>query len=245
MELENKPRANRLREMEQRFGALEPMMPEGPEKESLSVLHGMVLEVWRALRSGSDGPSGEVTLQEVADLHRTAPPMDGEARSEPLPVGSAAPDLRLPDASGQMVALSDFRGQPVVLAFYPLDWSPTCSDQLGLYQAETEEFARYRAQVVGISVDSMYSHRAWAMVRDLGFPLLADFEPKGEVARRYHVWREGDGFSERALYVVDPEGVIRYAHVSPRLGHVPDVDELFSVLDEIRAAARPPSPVGG
>ena len=245
MDLENNPRAHRLRDLEQRFGALEPMMPEGPEKESLSVLHGMVLEVWRVLRSGSESLPSEPTLQDVADLHRSAPPLDGEARSEPLPVGSPAPELRLPDATGQPVSLSAYRGRPVVLVFYPLDWSPTCSDQLSLYQAEAEEFARYGAQVLGISVDSLYSHQAWAMVRDLTFPLLSDFEPKGEAARRYRVWREGDGFSERALYLVDPEGVIRYAHVSPRLGHVPDVDELFSVLEEIRATARPPSAVGG
>jgi peroxiredoxin len=245
MELESKPYASRLRDLEQRFGALEPMIPEGPEKESMSVLHGMVLEVWRSLRSGPETPSDEPTLQDVADLYKTAPPMDGEAKNQPLPLGSAAPDFRLPDAGGQMVSLSDYRGRPVVLVFYPLDWSPTCSDQLNLYHAEADEFARLEAQVIGISVDSIYSHRAWATVRGLPFPLLADFEPKGEVARRYRAWRQGDGFSERALYVVDPEGLIRYAHVSPRLSHVPDVDELFSVLGEIQAPQRRPSALRG
>jgi len=93
--------------------------------------------------------------------------------------------------------------------------------------------------VLAISVDSVYSHGAWAAVRGLSFPLLADFNPKGEVARRYGVVRERDGFSERALYVVDADGVIRYGHVSPFLHHVPDVYELLDALDEtaVRHAA--------
>ncbi len=88
-------------------------------------------------------------------------------------------------------------------------------------------------QIVGISVDSLYSHGAWAAARGLSMPLLADFNPKGEVARRYNVWRDADGFSERALYVIDGAGVIRYAHISPKLQHVPDIYELFAKLDEI------------
>ena len=87
--------------------------------------------------------------------------------------------------------------------------------------------------LVGISVDSVYSHGAWATVRGITFPLLADFHPKGEVAKRYHVWREPDGFSERALYVLDDQGMIRHAHVSPQLHHVPDIYELFAVLDDV------------
>jgi peroxiredoxin len=118
----------------------------------------------------------------------------------------------------------------VVLIFYPLDWSPTCSDQLSLYQSELGEFERLDTELVGISVDSIYSHGAWAAVRGIKFPLLADFHPKGEVARRYNVWRERDGFSERALYVVDRGGIIRYGHVSPELHKVPDIYELFDVL---------------
>jgi peroxiredoxin len=87
-------------------------------------------------------------------------------------------------------------------------------------------------ELIGISVDSIYSHGAWAAVRGLSFPLLSDFQPKGEVARRYNVWRDDDGFSERALYVLDPQGTIVYSHVSPRLDHVPDIYELLSVLDD-------------
>ncbi|WP_239619945.1 redoxin domain-containing protein [Bradyrhizobium sp. I71] len=118
-----------------------------------------------------------------------------------------------------------------MLAFYPLDWSPGCSRQLDVYQHELEEFQRRGVELVGISVDSLYSHGAWSAVRGLSFPLLSDFNPKGEVARSYRVWREAEGFSERALYVVDADGIIRYAHVSPKLQHVPDIYELFEVLD--------------
>jgi len=234
--MEGKPYARRLVELEERFGELEHRIPDCSEKEALSVLHGMVQELWRNLRSGGAAPSaGGLSLEDIADLHRTAPPTEGEAESAPLPAGTRAPDFTLSDANARQVSLSDFAGRPVVLVFYPLDWSPTCSDQLSLYQTEQDEFDRRGAQLVGISVDSLYSHRAWAAVRRLTFPLLADFRPKGEVARRYHVWRTGDGFSERALYVIDEDGTIQYSHVSPKLDHVPDIYELYRVLDRVSA----------
>ena len=117
--------------------------------------------------------------------------------------------------SGKRVRLSDYAGQPVVLVFYPLDWSPACSDQLSLYQSELDTFGRLHTALLAISVDSLYSHGAWAAVRGITFPLLSDFQPHGEVARRYQVYRPGNGFSERALYVIDPAGVIHYRHVAP------------------------------
>lgn len=224
----------RLHELEQQFGALEPRLADSPEKRALSILHGMVHEVWRHMsESRSPLADRDLTLRDIADLYRQAPKMEGPARNTPLPVGTTAPDFALPDASGQTVRLSDFRGRPVVLVFYPLDWSPGCSQQLDLYQSERAEFDRRGAQLLAISVDSIYSHGAWAAVRGISFPLLADFNPRGAVAKRYNVWREDDGFSERALYIVDPEGVIRYAHVSPFLHHVPDIYELFHALDEL------------
>lgn len=226
-----KAQPTRLDQLEQDFAALAPQLPEGPQTQALSLLHGMVQEVWRnAAIGGSEAPQGR-TLQDVADLHQHAPAMEGDAVSTPLKVGGAAPDFALPDANGETVRLSDFRGRNVLLVFYPLDWSPGCSKQLDLYQQELDEFRRRGVEVIGVSVDSLYSHGAWAAVRGLSFPLLADFQPKGEVARRYQVWREADGFSERALYLIDAEGVIRYAHVSPKLQHVPDIYELFEVLD--------------
>lgn len=232
--MQGKPYTRRLHELEERFTALAPRIPDGAQREAFSILHGMIQELRRDLRPGGAVPANELTIQDVADLYKTAPRMEGEAENQPLPVGTRAPDFTLPDANGQPVALRDYRGQPVVLVFYPLDWSPACSDQLSLYQAERDAFAKYGVQLLAVSVDSLYSHGAWAAVRGLTFPLLADFHPKGEVARRYHVWRERDGFSERALFVVDAEGVIRYAHVSPQLHHIPDIYELYGALDALR-----------
>jgi peroxiredoxin len=226
-----------LDELEQEFAALADEIPESPEKRALSVLHGIVMEVRRDLeRDCPEEGDGVLTLRDVADLWRSAPAMEGEAVNTPLAPGTIAPDFALPDASGRPIRLSDFRGRPVVLVFYPLDWSPGCSQQLDLYQQELDEFRSRGAEVVAISVDSLYSHGAWAAVRGITFPLLADFHPKGAVARDYSVWREPDGFSERALYVIEPNGMIAYSHVAPFVHHVPDIYELLQVLDELAGA---------
>ena len=156
--------------------------------------------------------------------------MQGSAENEGLPVGLKAPDFTLNDASDKPLSLSQFHGKNVVLVFYPLDWSPACSDQLSLYQSELAEFEKYNAQVVAISVDSIYSHGAWAAVRGITFPLLSDFNPKGAVATRYHVLRNRNGFSDRALFVIDSEGIIRFRFVSPELPKIPDIYELFEQL---------------
>lgn len=224
----------RLHELEEQWNALESRIADSPQKQALSVLHAMVHEVWRQLRAGGSPLSERgLTLQDIADLYQHAPAMEGPALNAPLPVGTAAPDFALPDASGQLVRLTEYRGRPVVLVFYPLDWSPGCSQQLDLYQSELAEFERRGAQLLAISVDSIYSHGAWAAVRGLTFPLLADFNPKGAVARQYGVYREPDGFSERALYIIDGDGVIRYSQVAPFLHHVPDIYELFAALDAL------------
>jgi peroxiredoxin len=238
------PYSRRLHELEDRFGQLASQIPDGPEREGFSILHAMIQELWRNLGSGPATSRSQLTLDDIAELHRKAPPMDGEAENDPLPVGAVAPDLSLQDASGHVVSLADYRGRAVVLVFYPLDWSPTCSDQLSLYQQESREFERYGAQILAVSVDSIYSHGAWAAVRGLTFPLLADFEPKGEAARGYRVYRQSDGFSERAVYVVDADGVIRYSRVSPKLDHIPDIYELFNALDQLPSAAPAPATVG-
>lgn len=231
------PRA--LHELEEQFARLAPDIPDGPEKQAISVLHGIVMEVWRNI-DRDRVPQHGLELSDIAALWQSAPAMEGDAVNEPLAVGTPAPNFTLPDASGEPVTLSDLRGQTVVLAFYPLDWSPGCSQQLDLYQQELDEFRARGAQVIGISVDSVYSHGAWAAVRGITFPLLSDFSPKGEIARRYGVWREHDGFSERALYVIDPEGRIAYSHVSPKLHHIPDIYELLDALDDVRAASEQP-----
>lgn len=231
----------RFHELESRFVELEGKLSDTPEKEAISILHAMIQENFRVGSFPSSGDGGSqtsgITLEDIANLYKQAPAMEGEAETTGLPVGTEAPDFSLADANGNLVHLSDYRGKNVVLVFYPLDWSPACSDQLSLYQSELAEFERANAQIIGISVDSLYSHGAWAAVRGITFPLLADFHPKGEVARQYGVMRESDGFSERALFIIDANGEIRYTHISPKLNHIPDIYELFNQLGKLEPSA--------
>lgn len=176
-------------------------------------------------------PEAADDLDKVRNLYRNAPPMDGPRVTTGLEPGTPAPDFALPAADGTIVQLSELRGSPVAVVFYPLDWSPGCSVQLELYEQEHEEFASRGIQLLGISVDSIYSHGAWAAVRGIRYPLLSDFHPRGETARAYNVWRGADGHSERALYLIDADGIIRWTHVSERLKELPDFDELVAALD--------------
>jgi peroxiredoxin len=155
------------------------------------------------------------------------------AADRPLPPGTSAPDFSLKSTPDQFVSLSEFRGQPVILAFYPADWSPVCGDQMALYQAVLPEFRRFGAELIGISVDGVWCHIAFAHDRKLQFPLLADFEPKGAVARRYGVYRDQDGESGRALFVIDGEGVIRWSHLSP-VGINPGADGILTALESLQ-----------
>ena len=149
-----------------------------------------------------------------------------------LKPGEKAPDFSLSSTPDQKVSLSDFRGQPVVLVFYPADWSPVCSDQLTLYSELKPEFSEFGAQIIGISVDGVWCHLAFSKDRKLQIPLLADFEPKGAVARQYGVYREKDGESERALFVIDAEGIIRWSYVSP-VGINPGADGILKALESM------------
>jgi peroxiredoxin len=153
-------------------------------------------------------------------------------RATPLSPGTKAPDFELRSTPDQAVSLAEFRGQPVILAFYPEDWSPVCSDQMALYQEVLPEFQKFNAELLGISVDSVWSHLAFAKDRNLHFPLLSDFEPKGEVARAYHVYRAVEGTSERALYVIDGEGIVRWSYVSP-VGVNPGADGILRALENL------------
>jgi len=157
-------------------------------------------------------------------------------RATPLPPGTEAPDFRLPSTPDQTLSLMEFRGQPVILVFYPEDWSPVCSDQLALYQELLPEFQKFNAELLGISVDGIWSHLAFAKDRNLQFPLLADFEPKGEVARTYQVYRAADGTSERALYVIDADGIVRWSYVSP-VGINPGADGILRALESLEDGA--------
>ncbi len=230
------PLPGRLEELEHEFDELATQLADSPQKRALSLLHGIVLEMWRTVDRDRLPDLGLSTGREdVAHLWRSAPAMENEAVNEPLAPGKKAPEFTLLDANGTAVSLKDFRGKPVVLVFYPLDWGPGCSRQLDLYQQELDEFRKRGTELLAISVDSVYSHGAWAAVRGLQIPLLSDFNPKGDVARRYRVWRGQDGFSERALYVIDAEGVIVYSHVSPHLHHIPDLDELLDAVELAQA----------
>jgi peroxiredoxin len=154
--------------------------------------------------------------------------------ADPLHPGTVAPEFELPSSLGTPVGPSTFRGVPVILVFYPADWSPVCTDQLALYQEVMPEFEKYGAKLLGISVDGVWSHRAFAKDRNLLFPLLADFEPKGEVSRAYRVYRAEDGTSERALFVIDPVGVVSWSYVSP-VGVNPGADGILRALDDLAA----------
>ena len=153
----------------------------------------------------------------------------------PLPAGTPAPDFTLHSAPDQTVTLSALRGRPVILAFYPADWSPVCGDQMVLYNEVLEEFQAYGAVLLGISVDGVWCHKAFAEARRLRFPLLADFEPKGALAREYGVYRADEGTSERALFVIDAGGTIRWSYVSPS-GVNPGANGILDALEALGAA---------
>lgn len=147
--------------------------------------------------------------------------------------GEVAPGFELESGPGERVSLGQYRGRPVVLVFYPADWSPVCGDQVTLYNEALEEFEAFGAQLLGISVDSVWCHAAYSKKQKLRFPLLADFEPKGAVARMYGVYREADGVSERALFVIDGEGVVRWRHVSP-IDVNPGAEGILKALEEMK-----------
>lgn len=155
-----------------------------------------------------------------------------EYPSEALSAGSIAPEFKLAAPDGDQISLTDYRGQPVILAFYPADWSPVCGDQMTLYNEVMPLFEEYNARLLGISVDGRWSHKAYSEDRNLSFPLLADFEPKGEVAKRYGVYDYTAGLSLRALFVIDAQGVIQWSYVSPP-GVNPGADGILSALESI------------
>jgi peroxiredoxin len=158
-----------------------------------------------------------------------------EPGSELIQPGAQAPDFTLPDQDGKQVSLSDLRGKTVVLVFYPADFSPVCTDQLNVYQEVLPEFESRNAKLLGISVDGAFCHRAFKTHMNLDIPLLADFHPKGDVARKYGVWSEEYGMSGRALVVVDTEGRVTWSYLSPPL-EVPGANLIFDALDQRTAA---------
>jgi len=164
---------------------------------------------------------------------RDPPQVQPENMSEMLQAGTPAPNFTLHVTPDQTLSLSELRGRPVILAFYPADWSPVCGDQMSLYNEVLPEFRRYHAELLGISVDGAWCHAAFAKDRKLHFPLLSDFEPKGDVAKQYGVYRK-DGVSERALFVIDENGVIVWSYRSPMAVN-PGADGILEALEELAA----------
>ena len=161
-----------------------------------------------------------------------AGPKNVSKSSSILNPGRKAPNFSLNSTPDQKVSLKDFRGQPVILAFYPADWSPVCTDQLSLYAMVMPEFKKYNAELLAISVDNIWSHLAFAKDRKLNFPVLADFEPKGVISRKYGAFKEKIGESARALFVIDGEGIVRWSHLSPD-GVNPGAEGILSALEQL------------
>jgi peroxiredoxin len=165
------------------------------------------------------------------------------------PKGTKAPDFTLPVTPDQSLSLHEFAGRRVILAFYPADWSPVCSDQMSLYNHVLPEFRRHGAELLGISVDGAWCHQAFARDRNLHFALLSDFEPKGAVSRSYGAYRNQDGFSERALFVIDEHGTIVWSYLSP-IAVNPGADGILDALETLPplekndGTAKNPSHVG-
>lgn len=143
-----------------------------------------------------------------------------------------APDFTLRVTADQSLSLSELKGKPVILAFYPADWSPVCGDQMSLLNAVLPEFRKFKAELLGISVDGVWSHDAFVQNRKLNFPLLSDFEPKGSVSKLYGAYREKEGCCERALFLIDKNGIITWSYLSP-VAENPGADGILEALEAL------------
>ena len=149
--------------------------------------------------------------------------------------GEPAPDFTLPNHKGEQVSLADFRGRKLMLVFYPSDFSPVCTDQLSVYQEVLEQIRDAGVELVGVSVDSSWTHRAFRKQLGLEMPLLADFHPKGEVSSRYGAYLEDWGTTNRSLVLIDEEGTVRWVHESPSVIEIPGANLIFDALAEASA----------
>jgi peroxiredoxin len=150
--------------------------------------------------------------------------------------GSEAPDFALPDQDGNIVKLEDLRGQTTVLVFYPMDFSPVCTDQLNVYQEVLGELEAQGAHLYGVSVDSAYAHKAFQEKLGISIPLLADFHPKGEVSRRYGAFIEERGHDKRALVMIGPDLRVVWSYASPSPLEIPGANLIFDALQQRTAA---------
>ena len=150
--------------------------------------------------------------------------------------GTPAPEFTLPDQDGNAVTLAELRGRTVLLVFYPLDFSPVCTDQLSVYQEVLGELEAEGVALYGVSVDSAFCHKEFRGRLGLTFPLLADFHPKGEVARRYGVYVEDRGLSARSLVMIGSDGVVQWTHRAASPLEIPGANLIFDALAEQKAA---------
>ena len=172
----------------------------------------------------------------MAEHRETSNSSSSDTSTVILAAGTEAPNFTLKAAPDRDVTLAGLRGKPVVLAFYPADWSPVCGDQMALYNEILPDFREQGAELLGISVDGAWCHKAFADARNLRFPLLADFEPKGAVSRAYGAYAES-GVSQRALFVIDAAGVIRWSYLSP-MGVNPGADGILAALERLTPEQR-------
>ena len=151
---------------------------------------------------------------------------------EILQPGTRAPEFKAPVTPDQTLSLSDLKGRRVILAFYPADWSPVCGDQMSLYNLVLSEFRKHGAELLGISVDGAWCHQAYAKANQLHFPLVADFNPKGEIARSYGAYRDDEGVADRALFILDEAGTIVWSYRSP-IAVNPGADGILDALERM------------
>lgn len=149
-----------------------------------------------------------------------------------LNISTTAPEFSLYATPDQRLSLSEFKGKKVILCFYPADWSPVCGDQMALYNEMLSFFRKFNAEVLGVSVDSKWSHLAFSQDRKLHFPLLSDFEPKGNVAKAYGVYDAVEGQSQRAIFIIDEAGIIQWSYLSP-VGINPGAEGILEVLQKL------------
>lgn len=161
---------------------------------------------------------------------------DSENVPSILQPGVEAPDFNLPSTPDQKVSLHEFRGNPTVLVFYPADWSPVCGDELAIINEVLPEIKSCRATVLGISVDNVWSHLAFAKARNLHFTLLSDFEPKGAAAKAYGAYETSFGVCKRAQFVIDPNGMIHWSYLAP-IGVNPGVDGILEAIESLSSSA--------
>jgi len=152
-----------------------------------------------------------------------------------IEAGEPAPDFTLANHKGEQVSLADLRGRKTMLVFYPGDFSPTCTDQLSIYQEVLSEINEAGVQLLGVSVDSSWTHNAFRKKLGLDIPLLADFHPKGKMSAAYGAYLEDWGTTNRSLVLIDEEGMVRWVYECPTPLEIPGANLIFDAVGKSSA----------